>query len=362
MQDNGRRKFLGAGIASFSALSGSRKAAAGPPKQPQPGAPKAGDVKLPAGGVMPTRALGKTGVKVSLMGLGGFHIGLTKGEKESIQLIRFAVDHGVTFMDNCWDYNNGASHVRMGKALKDGYRSKVFLMTKIDGRTRESAAAQIEQSLRSLQTDVLDLVQIHEVIRSSDPERVFGPNGAIEALVAAQKAGKIRFIGFTGHKSPAHHLAMLAAAKANHFRFDAVQMPLNVMDAHYDSFERKVLPELQKQEIGVLGMKPLGAGLILKSDPAAGGFVTATDCLHYPMTLPTATVITGCETQGVLEQGIAAAMSYKPLPAGVAKAMLAQTMPASKRGEFERYKSSEDFDGTAQNPWWLETASLKKPA
>lgn len=361
MPSRARRAFLGASTyTAFSTMAGGGGAPvhAAVPKKPQRGAPTT--VKLPAGGVMPTRRLGRTGVNVSLMGLGGFHIGLPKDEQTSIRLVRFAVDHGVTFMDNCWDYHDGASHVRMGKALRDGYRSKVFLMTKIDGRTRSSAAEQIEQSLRALQTDVLDLVQIHEVIRASDPGRVFGPNGAIEALVAAQKAGKLRFIGFTGHKSPDLHLAMLNAAQAHGFRFDAVQLPLNVMDAHYESFGRKVLPVLQKQDIAVLGMKPLGAGLILRSDPVAQGGVTATDCLRYVMGLPTSTVITGCETQGVLEQGIAAAMSFQPFAATEAQSLLARTAPAAIRGEFERYKTSQDFDGTTQNPWWLDTASVKK--
>jgi len=167
--------------------------------------------------VMPTRKLGRTGVDVSLLGLGGFHIGLPKEEQTAIRIVRMALDHGVNFLDNCWDYNDGKSQVWMGHALRDGYRKRAFLMTKIDGRTRESAAAQIDQCLTSFGTDVIDLVQIHEVIRMSDPDRVFGPDGAIEALVAAKKAGKIRFIGFTGHKSPDIHLKMLRTAEAHRF-------------------------------------------------------------------------------------------------------------------------------------------------
>src|SRR6266404_3063007 len=214
---------------------------------------------------MPLRALGRTGGKVSAIGLGGYHIGKQADEAGSITIIRSAIDRGLTFMDNCWDYNDGASEIRMGKALRDGYRQKVFLMTKVDGRNRQTAAQQLEESLRRLQTDHIDLLQFHEVIRLSDPERIFGPNGAMEAFLDAKQAGKIRYIGFTGHKSPEIHLKMLETAFAQPFTFDAVQMPLNVMDAHYDSFEKRVLPVLLKHQIGVLGMKPMGDSIILRS-------------------------------------------------------------------------------------------------
>src|SRR6185312_13541901 len=359
----GRRQFIaaGAGAAAAAALGWKRGAvAAEVPKKPQPGAPRPEDVKLPAGGKMPTRKLGNTGVEVSLLGLGGFHIGLPKEEKTAIQIVRTAVDHGVTFMDNCWDYNDGKSQVWMGHALRDGYRKRVFLMTKIDGRTRKSAAEQIEQCLRDLQTDVIDLVQIHEVIRASDPDRVFGPDGAVEALVAARKAGKIRFIGFTGHKSPEIHLKMLATAEAHRFTFDTVQMPVNVMDAHYDSFTNKVLPQLAKRKIGALGMKPLGSGLFFKSAPLADRSITPTQCLQFAMSQPTSVVITGCDTLGVLMQGIDAAYRFQPLNEADQKALLAKTAPVAKDGELEKYKTSGVFDGTAEHPWWLETASLKK--
>lgn len=246
-----RRAFLqaGAGLA-LAACSGS----------PPPGAPKAGEIKLPPGGVMPTRVLGKTGEKVSLVGIGGHHIGVTKDEQEGIRIIRMALDHGVNFLDNCWDYNGGKSEERMGKALQEGYRKKAFLMTKLDGRTKQSTEAQLEQSLRRLQTDVIDLVQIHEIIRMEDPARCFGPGGTMEALIAAKQAGKIRYIGFTGHKDPKIHLAMLKAGFDAGFTFDTVQMPLNVMDPHYRSFETEVLPVLTQHNIGVLGMKSLGSG------------------------------------------------------------------------------------------------------
>jgi len=203
---------------------------------------------------MPQRALGRTGEKVSAIGLGGYHIGKQSDEAESITIVRKAIDGGVTFMDNCWDYNGGASEIRMGKALRDGYRQKVFLMTKVDGRTKEAAARQIDESLKRLQTDRIDLMQFHEVIRLEDPDRIFATGGAIESMLEARQAGKIRYIGFTGHKDPVVHVRMLEIAAANKFRFDAVQMPLNVMDAHFRSFEHQVLPKLIADDIGVLGM------------------------------------------------------------------------------------------------------------
>jgi len=193
---------------------------------------------------IPYRELGRTGEKVSLVGIGGYHLGTQGDPNESIAIIRKALDEGFNFLDNCWDYNGGESEIRMGKALQDGYRDKAFLMTKIDGRTKSGATTQIEESLRRLQTNHIDLLQFHEVIRDTDPDRVFAAGGALEAVLEAKKAGKIRFIGFTGHKSPEIHLKMLNAAAEHHFSFDTVQMPLNVMDAHYDSFEKKVLPIL----------------------------------------------------------------------------------------------------------------------
>ena len=350
-----------AGAAAAAALAWRRRAvAAEVPKKPQAGAPGPEDIKLPAGGKMPVRKLGSTGVEVSVLGLGGFHIGLAKDEKAAVQIVRAAVDHGVNFMDNCWDYNDGRSQVWMGSALRDGYRKRVFLMTKIDGRTRKSAADQIDQCLRAFGTDVIDLVQIHEVIRMSDPDRVFGPDGAVEALVAARKAGKLRFIGFTGHKSPEIHLKMLATADRHGFTFDTVQMPVNVMDAHYDSFTTKVLPELSKKKVGALGMKPLGSGLFFKSAPLAERAITPQQCLQFAMSEPTSVVITGCDTMGILMQGIDTAYRFQPMKEGDRQAVLAHTAPVAKAGAYEKYKTSGAFDGTAQNPWWLETASLKK--
>ena len=297
---------------------------------------------------VPTRSLGRSGEKVSMVGLGGYHIGMQTDEQESIRIIRSALDSGINFLDNCWDYNGGQSEVRMGKALRDGYRQKAFLMTKIDGHTRQAASQQLEESLRRLQTDHIDLLQFHEVIRDTDPDRIFAKGGGMEAVLEARKQGKVRYIGFTGHKSPDIHLKMLNTGFAHQFTFDAVQMPLNVMDAHFDSFEKKVLPVLVQHQIGVLGMKPMGDKLILKSKTA-----TPVECLHYAMNLPTSVVITGCDSMDILHQALDAARSFRPMASTEVAALLAKTAPAAKNGEFERYKISHDFDGTYQNPQWL---------
>jgi aryl-alcohol dehydrogenase-like predicted oxidoreductase len=297
---------------------------------------------------IPYRRLGRTGEMVSLVGVGGYHLGRQADEQETIRIVRTALDNGINFLDNCWDYNGGASELRMGKALRDGYRDKAFLMTKIDGRTRETATQQIEESLRRLQTDRIDLMQFHEVIRMADPERIFGPGGAVEAVVAAQRAGKIRYVGFTGHKSPAIHLLTLETARQHGFTFDAVQMPLNVMDAHFDSFAQRVVPVLVEQDIGVLGMKPMGDPFILVS-----GTVTAIECLHYAMNLPTSVVITGCDSLPVLEQALRAARTFRPLSEAEVEALLNRTAHAARDGKYELYKTTHHFDGTYQNPQWL---------
>ncbi|HVZ19086.1 MAG TPA: aldo/keto reductase [Terriglobales bacterium] len=294
------------------------------------------------------RTLGRTGEKVSALGLGGFHIGKQKDENESIHIIRSAIDGGINFMDNCWDYNNGASEVRMGKALRNGYRQKVFLMTKIDGRTKQAAAKQIDESLKRLQTDHVDLMQFHEVIRMNDPERIFAPGGAMEAMLEARKAGKVRYIGFTGHKIPDIHLHMLNVASQHNFHFDTVQMPLNVMDAHFESFEKKVLPRLVKENIGVLGMKSMGDPFILESKT-----VTPFECLHYAMSLPTSVVITGIDNMQVLQQDLSVLRNFKKLDQQQMAALLAKTAPVANAGKFELYKTSHHFDGTVQNPQWL---------
>jgi aryl-alcohol dehydrogenase-like predicted oxidoreductase len=297
---------------------------------------------------VPMRTLGRSGEKVSMVGLGGYHLGMQSDEQESIRIIRTAIDNGINFMDNCWDYNGGQSEIRMGKALHDGYRQKAFLMTKIDGQTKTAAAQQLDESLRRLQTDHIDLLQFHEVIRDGDPARIFAEGGGMETVLAAKKAGKVRYIGFTGHKSPDIHIKMLETAFAHGFTFDAVQMPLNLMDAHFESFEKKVLPILVKHEIGVLGMKPLGDKQILESKTAG-----PVDCLHYAMNLPTSVVITGCDSMEILQQAIDAAHSFKPLGTVEVSNLLAKTAPVADKGEYERYKTSNQFDGTIHNPQWL---------
>ena len=326
-----RREFLGMTAASLL-MAGSLRGAAKP------------DTK----NGLPYRTLGRTGEKISLIGLGGYHLGNQSDPNESIRIIRTGIDEGINFLDNCWDYNGGESEIRMGKALRDGYRQKAFLMTKIDGRNKTAAATQLNESLRRLQTDRIDLLQFHEVIRDSDPDRIFAEGGGMEAAVEARKAGKIRFIGFTGHKSPDIHLKMLATASKHGFTFDAVQMPLNVMDAHFDSFEKKVLPVLTRDGVGVLGMKPMGDKVILRSKT-----VTAVECLQYAMSLPTSVVITGCDSLSILQQALHAARSFQPMGPSQVAALLAKTAKAAEAGQFELYKTSHQFDGTVANPQWL---------
>jgi aryl-alcohol dehydrogenase-like predicted oxidoreductase len=298
---------------------------------------------------VPYRTLGRTGAKVSAIGLGGWHLGLERvDEALSVRIVRTAIDRGINFLDNCWDYNDGASETRMGKALRDGYRGKVFLMTKIDGRSYAEATRQLDMSLDRLQTDCIDLVQHHEILRYDDPHRIFDDEGANRALVDARKAGKLRYIGFTGHKDPHIHLYMLDVARQHGFRFDSVQMPLNVMDAHYRSFGTLVLPELVKQGIGVLGMKPMANGIILRSKTAS-----PLECLRYALHLPTSVVITGVDSMEILDQACEAARTFAPLSDVELAALLSRTAQAAARGEFEPFKTSSIFDGTAKNPEWL---------
>ncbi len=301
-----------------------------------------------SGSEMQYRTLGRTGEKVSAIGLGGWHIGLpTVSEDLSIRIVRTALDRGLNFLDNSWAYFDGLSELRMGKALRDGYRQKAFLMTKIDGRSKKEAASQIEQCLLRLGVDCIDLVQHHEILRFEDPHRIFDEEGAHVAMLEAQKAGKLRYIGFTGHKDPQIHLHMLEVARENGFHFDAVQMPLNVMDAHYRSFEKLVIPELLKDNIGILGMKSMANGIILKS-----GTVTATECLRYALSLPTSVVITGMDSIEILEQAFKA-LSVAPLSEADRAALLEKTRKTATKGEFEPFKTSSIFDGTATNNKWL---------
>src|SRR5690349_323750 len=305
--------------------------------------------KKKTGSEMQYRVLGSTGEKVSAIGIGGWHLGLKHVDEQlAIRIVRSAIDRGINFMDNSWDYNQGSSERRMGKALREGYRDKVFLMTKIDGRSKQEAARQLDESLRRLKVDHIDLIQHHEIIRFEDPDRIFDPEGANAAMVEAQRAGKVRYIGFTGHKDPHIHLYMLTVAKQHGFQFACAQMPLNVMDAHFRSFEKLVVPELVRQKIGVLGMKPMANGLILKSKT-----VTPIECLHYALSLPTSVVITGIDSMEILDQAFEAARTFRPLSGDEVGRLLAKTAAAAARGEFEPFKTSSIFDGTAQHPEWL---------
>ena len=299
-------------------------------------------------GDMIYRTLGKTGERVSAIGLGGAHIGRPSDVQDAIRIVRTAIDRGINFMDNCWDYADGKCEAWMGQALRDGYRKKVFLMTKFDGRTKAATAKQIDESLQRLQTDVIDLLQFHENIRLEDPDRFFGADGSLEALLAAKKAGKIRYIGFTGHKDPVVHLRMLELATQNKFHFDSAQMPLNILDASFRSFAHQVVPKLVEQGTAVLAMKPLASGAIPQN-----GIATAIECLHYSLSLPTSVVINGCDSLERLDQAFQAARSFQPLTKDQLAALIAKTREAALTGKFEQFKTTARFDGTARHPEWM---------
>jgi uncharacterized protein len=345
-----RRDFLksatatGVVAAAKSALSHTSNQAPGSIDKPL-----SAGLKRPQSPDMLYRQLGTTGETISAIGMGGYHLGKQQDPAESIRLIHAGVERGITFLDNCWDYNDGISEVRMGQALRNGYRQKVFLMTKMDGRTAAEYNKQLEQSLGRLQTDMIDLVQFHEVIRMEDSDRIFAPGGAIEAAMAARQAGKIRFIGFTGHKDPAVHLRMLETAKSHGgFHFDTVQMPINVMDAHFRSFTHQVMPVAIQLGIGVLAMKTFGDHFILTSNT-----VQPVEALHYGLTLPVSTVITGIDSMAILDQALDAVRTFKPLTQAEVKSLLDRTENAAAAGKFELFKTTSHFDGTAANPKWL---------
>jgi aryl-alcohol dehydrogenase-like predicted oxidoreductase len=297
---------------------------------------------------VPTRPLGTTGERVSAIGLGGAHLGYMHDDADATHLMRTAIDGGITFMDNSWDYNGGTSEERMGQALRDGYRHKVFLMTKTDSHSAKGFNAQLEDSLRRLQTDSIDLVQFHEVVRMTDPEAIFAKGGALEAAIAARKAGKLRYLGFTGHKDPSIHLHMLDVARTHGFKFDTLQMPINAMDAHFRSFQHEVLPVATKQGIGVLAMKTFGFGPIARANLA-----DPIELLHYSLTLPVACVITGMDSLPRVQQALTAARTFKPLDPQQIAALLARTKAAAQDGRYEQFKTTTQFDGTVKNPHWL---------
>ena len=287
---------------------------------------------------VPHRPLGKTGVQVSCLGIGGYHLGSIKEEKESTELVARALDAGVNFFDNCWEYHDGVSEERLGAALK-GKRDKAFVMTKVctHGRGKDVAMKQLEESLRRLQTDHLDLWQIHEVVYWNDPELIFAPNGAAEALLAAKQQGKVRFVGFTGHKNPAIHLKMLA----HDFPFDTVQMPLNALDATFRSFEQQVLPEATKRGVAVLGMKSLGGS----GEIVVNGAVTPEEGLRYAMSLPVATTISGMDSLAVLEQNLKVAVGFQPLGQEKMASLRERVRTLAADGRYELFKTTTKYDG-----------------
>ena len=303
---------------------------------------------------IPYRILGQTGEKVSCIGMGGYHLGKKEvSEADAIKLVHAGVDRGINFLDNSWDYNKGESEIRVGKAVKEAnLRSRVFMMTKNDGRTRAEFDKQLDESLKRLQVDHVDLIQFHEIIRFEDPDRIFADGGAAEAALAAKKAGKVRYIGFTGHKDPHIHLYMLQVADRHKFRFDTVQMPVNVMDYHYRSFTNEVLPELTKRNIGVLGMKSIGDTIILKS-----GAATALECLQFSLSQPVSVQITGIDKPEYLDQAFKAAQTYNKVSKEQMIALLERTKPHAMDGKWELFKTSAIFDSTATHPEWLGSSS-----
>ncbi len=352
-----RRDFIktvaaGVGAAAASTRPAEAQVAAAPGNAlPRPGSVTAAIGQHPD---MKYRALGRTGEAVSLVGMGGFHLAKPGGmtNDEAIRVVHAGLDAGINFCDNCWDYNDGESEVRLGRALAmQGYRRRTFLMTKIDGRTAKAAMGQIETSLTRLQTDHLDLLQFHEIIRPDDPARVFAQGGALEAVLRAREQGKLRYIGFTGHKSPAIHASMFETADAHDFHFDTVQMPLNVMDAHYDSFEKTVVPMAVARGTGIIGMKAFGDNFILKS-----GVVPPMQMLQYPMSLPISIQVTGIDGMDILHQALEAVRTYVPPTPEFRAALLTRSEQVAMTGQTEQYKTTLHFDGTNHNPQWLTEA------
>jgi len=322
-----RREFLGLAGRSGAAALVSALAQAAPPETGDAGTDR-----------IPTRPFGKTKEKVSALGIGGYTLGQAPTYEDAERIAHEAIDAGVTFFDNAWDYHDGKGEEWMGKALK-GKRDKVFLMTKVctHGRDRKVAMKQLEDSLRRLQTDHLDLWQIHECVYFNDPDRHFAKGGVVEALDEAKKAGKVRYVGFTGHKGPAIHLDMLSRG----YPFDSVQMPLNCFDATYRSFERRVLPEVLKRGIAALGMKSMGGG----GEPILLGAVTPEEALRYAMSLPVTVTISGIDTLSVLRQNLAVARGFTPLTEKEMQALRDRCAPLAADGHLELYKSTMKYDG-----------------
>jgi aryl-alcohol dehydrogenase-like predicted oxidoreductase len=339
-----RRTFVkGAAVLTASALVNPSLGLAGQP--PQTGGPDQ----------IPQRQLGQTGIQVSALGVGGYHLGSTKDQQEANELVARALDAGINFFDNCWDYHDGLSEERLGVALK-GKREQALVMTKVctHGRGKDVAMQQLEESLRRLQTDYLDLWQIHEVIYYNDPDLIFAPGGAAEALLAAKQQGKVRLVGFTGHKDPAIHLRMLT----QDFPFDTVQMPLNCLDATFRSFETQVMPEANRRGIAVLGMKSMGGSGEIVSHGAA----TPSDALRYAMSLPVATTISGMDSLGVLEQNLAIAKGFQPMKPEQMQALRERVRVFAADGRYELFKTTKKYDGEVGREQHLYPNSQRLPA
>jgi predicted aldo/keto reductase-like oxidoreductase len=333
VEEPDRRRLVKAGFGAAVAI-----AAAGPLAQSSGASPVALEVTNTGPDDIPRKPLGRTGEHVSILGLGGYHLGTIATATEAIRLVHEAVDAGVRFFDNAWEYNGGRSEEWMGQALQ-GRRDEVFPMTKVctHGRDRKTAMRQLEESLKRLRTDHLDLWQVHEVIYENDPELHLAKGGVIEALDQAKKEGKVRFVGFTGHKSPAIHLKMLA----HDYPFDTVQMPLNCFDGTYRSFEQQVLPELERRGIAALGMKSLGGD----GQPILHGVVTAEEALRYAMSLPVATTISGIDSLAVLHQNVAVARGFTPMAPADMRALRERCAAFAADGHLELYKSTKRYDG-----------------
>ena len=324
MEKPNRRSFLGGiaagvagGLAGLPALNSSAAAA----------------------GDMPYRTLGRTGAKVSVLGMGGWQLGRMASEEESSRFIRTGIDEGINYIEAAWDYHAGLSEYRLGKALLDGWQKKVFLTTKINGRRKDMAEWQLNESLRRLRTDTIDLVIFHEVLYMEEPDIIFGPNGALEAFLAAREAGKIRFIGFSGHYAPEVQLRLLDLAAKNNFRFDVGMIALNVMDPHYKSFGKLVLPRLVEQEMGVLAFKTMGGGGFLGTENILEKIkVTPAECVRYAMSLPTTVVISGMDRMEVLKQNIETARGLRPMSEPEVASLLAKTAPVGNGGQYEWFK------------------------
>jgi uncharacterized protein len=322
-----RRDFLQAGLVGASAVLAAPLLAAEPLELSDVGPDK-----------IPRKPFGKTKERFSVIGLGGYSLGSAPSYKEAEQIVHEAVDAGVNFCDNAWEYHNGRAEEWMGRALK-GRRDKVFLMTKVctHGRDKKVAMTQLEESLKRLQTDHLDLWQIHEVVYENDPDLHFAKGGVVEALEEAKKQGKVRYVGFTGHKNPSIHLKMLA----HDFPFDSVQMPLNCFDASYRSFAKEVLPEVLKRGMAALGMKSMGGN----GQPILEGAVTAQEALRYAMSLPVAVTISGIDSLAVMQQNLAVARGFTPLKPDEMEALRKRCAKDAGDGHLELYKSTTKYDG-----------------